>query len=366
MTLTNYWWLLIWLVIGGVIFGSGFPRRAELLGNRVVQRWDYLPAIALAVPYIIWAGFRGNFGDTYLYRYSYRTLTDTVSQIGSYFSSDMKDPAFTALMVVMKSFLGDNYRLFFLLIALFQMICMVLVFRKYSTDYWMSMFLFVVSTDYMSWMLNGIRQFLAVTMIFAGFGLLVRKKYIPLIILILVASQFHGSALLMLPIIFIVQRRAWNRWTVLTLLATMVVVSYIDRFTPILADMLVDTQYDDVMTNGIWEEDDGTNIIRVLVYSAPALLSLAGLRYVRAENDPVINISVNCSIVTMAIYAVAAVSSGIYIGRLPIYTTLMGYIAMPWLIDHMFTKSSAKIVKVCLILLYVAFFYYQMFIAWGL
>ena len=365
MTLTNYWWLLIWL-FAGKLLEYLFPKRMERLGEKTRERWDYLPAILLVVPYILWAGFRHDyFGDTALYRRTYLDMTDTVAHIPGYFTGDNKDPGFSAYTVLFKTIFGDSDELFFLVIALFQMLCIALVFRKYSPDYWTSIFLFVVSTDYLSWMHNGMRQFIAVTMIFAGFGLLVKKRYVPLVILILIAAQFHGSALLMLPVVFIVQGRAWNRWTVLTLAAAMVGIVFIDRFTPILNDLLQDTQYDDIMTNEIWEADDGTNIFRVAVYSVPAILSLVGLPYVRAADDPVINISVNCSIVTMALYGVASVSSGIYIGRLPIYTTLMGYIALPWLIDHMFTEESAKIVKGIMIVAYLVVFYYQMHFVWG-
>ena len=120
-----------------------------------------------------------------------------------------------------------------------------------------------------------------------------------------------------------------------------------------------------MMTNEIWSTDDGTNIIRVAVYSAPALLSLVGLKYIRAANNSVMDICVNCSIVTMAIYLVASVSSGIYIGRLPIYTTLQGYMALPWMIDQMFEKRSVRFVRNMMYVAYLAFFYFQMHFAWG-
>lgn len=364
MTLTNYWWLLIWLFAGGAIMRV-FPKKQERLGGKTVERWNVLPAILMVLPYIIWAGFRHDyFGDTALYRRIFFQTSADISQIPGVFSSDAKDPGFTVFQILMKSFLGNQDELFFLIIAAFQLTCIVLTFRKYSDDFWTSIFLFVVSTDYLSWMHNGMRQFIAVAAIFAGLELLVKKKYIPLVALILLASTIHGSALLMLPVIYVVQGKAWNRKTVLMLLATMVVIVFIDRFTPILNDLLQETQYDDIMTNEIWLSDDGTNIIRVAVYSVPALLSLFGLKYVRAANNPVINICVNCSIVTMALYLVASVSSGIYVGRLPIYTTLMGYIALPWLIDHIFNRESARLVRIVMYAAYLLFFYYQMHFTW--
>lgn len=364
LTLTNYWWLLIWLFLGGVIF-SGMPKQRERLGDKIVVRWQPLYAILMVAPYIVWAGFRKEFGDTYVYRMGFQKAVGDLSQIPALFAGDQKDPGYYAFMILAKWILGNQEELYFTIIAAFQLLCVALVFRKYSTNYWACIFLFVVSTDYLSWMHNGMRQFIAVAIIFAGFEYLVSKQYTKMILLILLASLFHGSALLMLPIIFVVQGKAWNRKSVLLLIVTAVVIIFIDRFTPLLNELLQDTQYDDMMTNEIWSTDDGTNIFRVAVYSVPALLALFGLKYVRAANDPIMNICVNCSIVTMALYLVASVSSGIYIGRLPIYITLQGYMALPWMIDQIFEKKSAKLVCYMMYGAYLAFFYYQMGITWN-
>ena len=364
MTLTNYWWLLIWLFLGGAIFGR-MPKRRERLDGEIVERWDILPAILMVIPFIIWAGFRKDFGDTYVYRRGFQNATGDLSLIPGLFSGDQKDPGYTAFLIFAKWILGEQEDLYFIIIALIQMLCVALVFRRYSENYWACIFLFVASTDYLSWMHNGMRQFIAVAIIFAGSKYLFSKQYVKMILLILLASLFHGSALIMIPIIFVVQGRAWNRNTILMLLATAVIIAYVDRFSPVLNELLQDTQYDDMMTNEIWETDDGTNILRVAVYSVPAVLSLLGLKYIRAENNPIMNICINCSIVTMALYLVASVSSGIYIGRLPIYTTLQGYMAMPWIIDQIFEKRSAKLTRYLMYAGYLAFFYYQMGIAWG-
>lgn len=365
MTLTNYWWLLIWLFFGGLLFNN-MPKRWERLNGETVERWDILPAILMVLPYIIWAGFRHDYlGDTLSYRSAFLNTTTDLSQIAGFFRDDIKDPGFYALNVILKNILGNADKVYFLIIAAFQMMCIALTFRKYTYDYWICIFLFIVSTDYLSWMHNGLRQFIAVTAFFAGFGLLVKKRFVPLILLILAVSQIHGSALLLVPIIFVVQGRAWNKKTVFVMIVSAAIIIFIDRFTPILNELLQDTQYDDMMTNEIWAADDGTNIIRVAVYSVPALLSLVGLKYVRAANNPIMDICINCSIVTMALYLVASVSSGIYIGRLPIYTTLQGYMALPWMIDQIFEKKSARLVRYVMCIAYLAFFYFQMHFTWG-
>lgn len=368
MTLTNYWWLLIWLFIAGIIFSQCSIRKSEIVLGRKEQRWSFIPAIILACPYIIWAAFRSDvWGDTYSYRYLYRMVPSSLNQLVSYVSSANKDKGFQALSVIIKSIFGDSDIILFFILALFQMICIVLVFRKYSCDYWLSIFLFVASTDYMSWMHNGIRQFTAVTLIFAATGLMLKKKYVSLIIVILIASTIHGSALLMIPIVFIIQGKAWNKKTLFCIFLSLLALVFVNQFTNILDTLLSDTQYTNVVSD--WESmsDNGTNPIRVLVYSVPTILSLIGYKYIKKVDDPVINMSVNAGIVATAISIISMGTSGVFIGRLPIFCSMYSTgILLPWEIKNIFTKDSSKIMIVATIVCYIVFFYYQMHFAWNL
>lgn len=362
MELTNYWWLLIWIFLGGAIF-SNMPKRRELVAGRMVERWQPLYAFLLVLPYIIWAGYRQGIGDTWNYRSSFARASSNLADIPGLLLGDGKDPGFGVMQILIKFLIGNNADLYLLIIAAFQMLSMMYIFRKYSSDYWISIFLFIGSCGYISWMMNGVRQFVAVIAVFACFGWILQKKYVSLIAAILLASTIHQSVLIMIPIVFIVQGSAWNKKTIFMLGFTMMVVVFIDRFLPIMNDLLQDTQYDNALSD---LNDDGTNPIRVLVNSVPALMSLFGLKYVRAENDPVINICVNFSVATMAVSLISMVTSGIYIGRLPIYTTLYSYIALPWLINHIFERRSAQLVTFMMVGMYCAYLYYQLGILWNM
>lgn len=137
-------------------------------------------------------------------------------------------------------------------------------------------FSFVASTDYFSWMFNGIRQFTAVTIIFAATSLMLNKKYKTLLILILLASTIHQSALLMIPMVFIAQGKAWNKKTLIIIFAAIVTVTCVGEFTNLLNEVLADTQYKNVVSDWQSWQDDGTNILRVLVYAMPTFLALIG------------------------------------------------------------------------------------------
>ena len=367
MTLTNYWWVIIWIFTGGAVLHF-LNKRMELVEGRWELRWNYIPALVLVAPYIIWAGYRSySFGDTGNYVLTFNNMPAVFADIPSYIDTLSKDRAFYVLGAVLKCMGVDSARGWFVLLALGQMLILVLVLRKFSTDLWFSIFVFIAATDYFSWMFNGTRQFTAVVLIIAATRFIVEKRYALSIIFILIASQFHLSALLMLPVIFIISGEAWNRMILLAMFASMIALIYVNRFTGLLNRMLADTQYENVVSDWISWNDNGMNPLRVLVYAVPMILSLVGLKYVRLERNRVINMAVNASIITTALGIIAVGTSGIFIGRLPIYTSIWANsILLPWEIDHIFNRSSARVVKVLAIVFYLAFFFYQTHFTWGM
>jgi ATP-dependent Clp protease ATP-binding subunit ClpX len=54
------------------------------------------------------------------------------------------------------------------------------------------------------------------------------------------------------------------------------------------------------------------------------LLSMLGSSYIRDVDNPVVNVCVNMSIITAGLYLISMVTSGVFIGRLPIIFSLQG------------------------------------------
>ena len=72
------------------------------------------------------------------------------------------------------------------------------------------------------------------------------------------------------------------------------------------------------------------------------------------------------SIISTSLYLFSMVTSGIFIGRLPIYFSLYSNgILLPWELDNLFTENSKQIVWLFMIIGYLGFYYYQMHMAWG-
>ena len=324
MLSNGYILILIWTAIIGIlslISVNGFYRMETVNGERVRRVTPFFAVVAV-LPLVIWAGYRGNVGDTYAYIDMFRELPSTISGIGGYIEGIGKDRGFYFSSALIKCFIGNREEWYLILLAAFQCFLVYKIYRKYSFNFAVILFLFIASTDYISWIFNGIRQFTAVSITFACFPWILKRKYVYAIIGILFASLFHQSALLLLPFIFIVQGEAWNKKTLTFIALVIIAVLFIDRFTDILDNMLADTQYRNVVSDWQSGQDDGTNVLRVLVYSIPVILSVIGLKYIKKANNPIINICTNMSIASTGLYVISMFTSGIFIGRLPIYFSL--------------------------------------------
>ena len=361
--MSNYYLILVWVAVAWMIGLCTKVQRTEYVCGEKVQRYYPLWAFLIYLPLVIWSGFRGYVGDTGAYMKMFQEITSGLRNIPSYMDTIEKDKGFYLFSAVIKNLISDNVNVYFIILALIQVVLLIKVYRKYSSNYIVTFFLFVASTDYISWMFNGIRQFTAVTITFFAFEYILKKKYVPAVLIVLFAALFHGSALLVLPFIFIAQGQAWNKKTILFIIAVIVAVIFIGEFTDILDTLLAETQYKNVVSD--WQEwqDDGTNIIRVLVYAIPSILSLVGLRFIKYADDPVINLCTNMSIASVGFYVVSMFTSGIFIGRLPIYFSLYSYILLPWEIEHMFSEKSVKLVYLAMIAGYLGFYVYSI---WGI
>ena len=364
MAISNYWLLIIWIFAVGII-GLIIPKKEEVVLGKLHFRWRFWPAYFLMLPYCIWAGWRkGSWGDTGAYQRMFSYAPSHLSDIWDFALNSSKDKGFAFLEGLFKSLISEKCELFFFAVALFCMFGLVKIYRKYSEDFWLSMFFFIVCGEYMSWFHNGMRQFIAVIMIFLCFPFLYRKKYLPILLVIVIAAQIHASALFALPFVFIVQGKPFNWKTLLFIFSIAIIILFVDRFTGAVTGFFDDSAYSGEVQE--FAKDTGTNILRVLFYTFPTVVAFIFRKRILEAGNPLMNICVNLSIASAGFYILSFFTSGIFMGRIPIYFSLANYIMIPWMVTRFFTRDSARLIKVALVGVYLVFFYFQHQIAWGL
>ena len=361
----QYILILFWLMFTSIVgHTAGMHHRERVLGKEERRAtWTY--AWFVMLPIILFAGMRSiYFADTLNYVRSFQSIPSSLIGKWEYATvTYTKDHGFYLLGAFLSIFLGVHARYYLIIIALIQGILLTRTYRKFSDDFWFSIFLFIASMDIYSWMYNGMRQFVAVAITLLAFEPIVRKKYIKAAAIIVFASFFHQSALMMLPIIFIVQGRPWNWKTLLVIAGTIFAMAFSGVFSSALDSALRDTQYQNVVSDWTKWQDDGTNPLRVLVYSVPAILSLFCRKKIIKSGNRVIQVACNMSIIASALYLISMVTSGLFIGRLPIYCSLYANgILLPWELKYVFGKNLRLAAIAC----YVMFYVIQVFIFWGL
>ncbi len=363
----QYILILVWIAFAGILQNNFYRNEYDEVTGKYHWRINLGFAFIVMIPVIWMAANRGNvFGDTAMYRNDFRAMPSVFSAIPEYMLTVTKDSGFKYLSSVIKCVIGNQDIVYFFIIALVQASALVIVYRRYSCNYVLSVALFVLSTDYVAWMFNGIRQFLAVTMIFAMTRSILKKKYIRVLIVILLASTIHKSALIMIPIILISQGKAWNKKTLIFIILLLAAIMYLSEFTVVLDEVLSTTQYANVVSDYKSIQDDGTNPLRVLVYAMPTVLAFLCRKRIVQVGDNLIDFCINMSIISTGLYIISMFTSGIFIGRLPIYASLYGYILLPWEIEVLFADPTRKMIKICMIFAYLIFYYYQLHATWGL
>lgn len=357
-----YVFLIIWVVFFGIL--SNMVAKPVCVGeNRYEYRTNMFMATLTFSFLIVMAGLRSGMADTHAYINTFQALPDTLNELYNHVSTFTKSKGFYFFAGAIKCFISDDYHVWLFILATINALCVAITLKKYSSDFATSALLFIL-TCYFSWMFNGLKQFFAATVMFAATGLLLKKKFVPYMLLILFMSTFHNSVLIFIPTYFIVHGEAWNRRTILFIILTFLAIVFADAFTDIFNEVVENTSYGTSMEI-IGETDDGTSIFRVLVESVPTIIAFVYRKKIKEIATPIIDLCINMSVMGTGIYIISMIlSSGVMIGRLPIYFTMYNLILLPWLINNLFDKKDKRLIYYVMILCYFAFFYYQIFIAW--
>lgn len=163
-----------------------------------------------------------------------------------------------------------NSQWFVLIYALITNLLIIKSFEKYTKNYFpMAIFLYITSGFFLSsW--NLIYQFLAAAIIFSGFRFVLSRDFKKYFMIVFVASLFHSSAWLMLPIYFVATKKMKNLHLVIVII---LVVASIPIFEQLLRVVVSNTMYSYYLSD-IESREEGVNILRVFAWILPYFLIL--------------------------------------------------------------------------------------------
>lgn len=289
------------------------------------------------------AGFRYRVGTDYgSYMRGYEARVERVwSDVINF-----NEPGLSVL-AYLGSLIYDDYAMMFFLASFITVYLNVKTIDKYSTNIVLGLLLYIFIGAWHG-SFNGIRQYLAAAVLFAGHRFILEKRFWKYLCVVILAMCFHMTALIMLPVYFLANRRITiKNVVILCLFAIAMSLSY-DLMFDIMENIKGRDQreYEYMQTS--------VNILRILVSFAPILmLTLVNRNYlVDRENT----LYMNLLLVNAAF--MFATSNSAYLARVGIYTDIYATLAFPRLLKGM-SSSNRRVMTFLIVVLYFGYWLYE-------
>jgi transmembrane protein EpsG len=293
---------------------------------------------------VIISGLRKNIGDTYFYMRSYEFNDIELKDIK--FKGDF---GFNILQIILQKISHDPQILIFTC-AFLTNLFIVIVLYKYSRMIELSLFAYIASGMFTVSM-NGIRQALAAAIVFIATKYILDGNWKSFILVVLLGFTIHQTALIFIPVYFIVRREAWTKVTFILICLAVLLAAGFNEFSKLLFDVLDDTQYGHYSNFS----EGGTNILRVAVTCAPLIVAFFGrekLRELWPKSDYIVNLAL-----LGFVFMVISTQNWIF-ARFNMYFGLYNLILISWIVK-LFSKKDGKLIYYLLLGCYVVYFFYE-------
>jgi transmembrane protein EpsG len=340
---------VIWINLAAVYIASFFSRYLAKpnplgAGSVPIKPNRFMVFIVMLV-FVMVAGLRKNIGDTFGYM-----LTYSMADFSWEYILGKKEIGFGVLQKILKLYSSDPQVLVFTT-ALITNVLIVYVLYKYSRLFELSIYLYITSGLFIVSM-NGIRQFLASAIIFAAIKYIFDGNWKKYFLVVILAATIHQSAFILMPIYFIIRRKAWTLPTFVLLTLTIFLVIAYNQFSQVLFSLLENTSYGKDYKD---LNEGGANYIRVAVYAIPLIIAFIGRERLRAV-FPKIDYVVNLSIISL-VFMIISTQNWIY-ARFTIYFGLYNLILLSWIIK-IFPKRQQMLMYYVVVAFYFIYFFYE-------
>lgn len=346
----NFYLRLAWIYTvicwGVALYGRYHPiKRLGGLGQPLPNPISLILPIVLFVPF---SGLRSDAGDTYYYIHDFDLLLPD-GNIEFHFGGDTLYPFLSDLI---KETSDDFHDLIFIT-AVISLVPVLVILYKYSHPYDLSIYLFM-ATGYFGLSMNGIRQYCATGILMLGTKFLFSQKktsFIKYAVVVYAAWAMHDSAWLMFFFFLFSRRKAWKPGSFMLLFLSMVVLALFPLILPSFKSALEETSFSGYATTSWFEDEGGSNFVRVFVSMVPVIIayfSRARLRQLGFIGD----VLTNMGFINASLYIIS--TSNWIFARIAIYTSVYYIMLLAWVVyNGVQKKDRGTYYAVC-----VGFYYY--------
>lgn len=355
-----YWSMFILAVIFlATAQQKTIPLQASNQGNVNYKTTTSLVVIS-ALYILFFAGFRDICVDTSGYIKNYYAMPTDWNGIFNTVQEQSSGKGFYVLLGFFKMlFFESNHYTWLFFVAGLSLWGMCRSFNHFSCNYALSYYLYVATAAF-TYLFNGARQGLALSLLF-GFVFLLfdgkQKHFIYYFLIAILCATIHNSAWFVIPLTYVCfKREIFDRYMIAIAILFAISINYMDNVMDAAADIM-NKDYTESL-----DESAGSNIMRLVISFVPSIMVIAKLNTVRRISSPFMKFVINMTFMQACFFLISTFSSGLLIGRMPAYFEPYSFILYPWLFMYVYKQP---IVKGLCIFLFGVYFYIQMALTWG-
>ena len=314
--------------------------------------------VSLQLDVIIWlitiilslyCGLRTSFNDTAVYMKNFAELNTSLSSVDLSIS---ENPGFVLLQIFVKRFISTNPQWLILICATITVYLNIQFIKEYSINVGASVFLYMTSCVYM-FAFAAVKQTLATALMMIAFTFAVEKKWVRFYMILIIAMSIHAFAFVFVVTPLFV-KSAWGKWSYAVLFGSMAVGVLFNSFIGVFLKVLgsVDDYYTADVLSG-----SGVSIFRVMVFFVPVGLSWICRSYVKKQNDRMLNLCCNFSLIGFAFMFVAMFGNPVLFGRMGNYFLPFSLVTVCYMVFRCTKKTNRYVMVIVMGLAYLLYFY---------
>ncbi len=249
----------------------------------------------------------------------------------------------------------ENYHIYFFFPAFLSSFAVIKLFKRFSVAPAFSLLVFFSIGTYVVY-IAALKQCIAMFFLLLALPYAIDRKYVRFYLLVFIAILFHTHAF-MFAVVPLLMGKPWGKLTWVMLgVAIFAMITYnftLGAFMEYAQSLGANVAEEEVFDN------HAINILRIIVYWIPAFLALVFQRRLFWNSSRTENLFINMSLLSAFILMIGLVQGANLYARMAAYFEIATGIALPWMIQKLFTKPSAKFVTICAAAFYFVYFVYE-------
>lgn len=230
----------------------------------------------------------------------------------------MEQPIFNLICWLDYRVFSGNVVLHNIVIGILIYLPIIYVYSRHTHNYAMAILLYILTTAYYT-AFNAQRQFLAVGVCMMGYESLLKKKYLRYILFVLIASWIHSTAVFMLPITFLANRKTTSWFFIISVVVMIIGSIFLLNYWFEICQFLVFIGQERIVSYYMYglQYFKSVNVFRILAALASVALGLVLYKRL-SKNNSDFDLILNLNIIGFA-FVFAGINGVIFI-RLSQYT----------------------------------------------